>query len=198
MDGASFKKRSKGVRPSGSSSSLRSLAASPGGADGAAAGGSDAGDDDEGNVAVIRRKKTPAGRVKDREGGAGASPKPKSRLSFGGADDGVSAPPVFGGVRTAEPQSAQDEEETTFVKRTDSPRRLLNAVGSTSTRADLPASLDQATISAPLTPAKSIYSKEYLNQLKATSTPPPPSSARGSEYDELTRSKFGEIGRAHV
>ncbi|KAL8278337.1 hypothetical protein RQP46_009229 [Phenoliferia psychrophenolica] len=166
-----IKKRSKGgVRPSASSSSLRQPD-SPAAASPLAAQPDD--EDDEGNVAVIRRKKTPAGRVKDREGGAGGSPKPKSRLSFGGG--------------------AEDEEEETFVKRTDSPRRLLNSISSSSssTRADVPASLDQASISAPPTPVKSIYSKEYLNQLKATSTPPPPS--RGGEFDELTRSKFARV-----
>lgn len=80
-----IKKRPKGsIRPSGSTSSLRSLAASPGGSTLSFAQ-DDGDDDDGGNVAVIRSrgKKTPAGRVKDREGVA----KKSGRLSFGGGDE---------------------------------------------------------------------------------------------------------------
>lgn len=69
-----IKKRTK-LRPSGSTSSLRSVQ-SPSTLSFPAEEGED---DDSGNVAVIRqkKKKTPLGVVKSREG------LPKSRLSFG-------------------------------------------------------------------------------------------------------------------
>lgn len=80
---STFKKRNK-IRPSGSTSSLRANAsASPSTLSFAQ---DDGDDDDSGNVAIIkqRKKRTPAGVVRSREGlGAG-----KSRLSFGG--EGVS------------------------------------------------------------------------------------------------------------
>lgn len=83
-----IKKRPKGsIRPSGSTSSLRSLAATPTTTAPNGNGDDDGGDGDDadmGNVAVVRSrgKKTPAGRVKERQG-----TKQKSRLSFGGAAD---------------------------------------------------------------------------------------------------------------
>lgn len=79
-----IKKRPKGsIRPSGSTSSLRSLAASPSTSTLSFDQGADDQDDD-GNVAVVRAggKKTPAGRVKDREGGKAKG----GRLSFGAVD----------------------------------------------------------------------------------------------------------------
>lgn len=66
------------------------------------------------------------------------------------------------------------------------PRRLMRApVPSTST-----STLDSPHSATNGTPVRSIYSKEYLQQLKSgtASTPPP---ARRDEYDDLTRSKFG-------
>jgi GC-rich sequence DNA-binding factor len=83
MEGASpvssFKKRT--IRPSSSSSSIRSLAASPSTSTLSKETTNDAEQEDEGNVAIVRArgKKTTVGRVKDREG-----TKKASRLSFGG------------------------------------------------------------------------------------------------------------------
>lgn len=189
-----IKKRTKGIRPSGSTSSLRSLAGSPSASTSTLSFANDDGDDGDegGNVAVVRMrgKKTAAGRVQDREGG---SSKPKSRLSFGGGE--VRRVWLAAGELGADGAVCLQEEEegdTSFsIKRTESPRRLLRGSGSSaSLRTDsLPQSLDQASISpAPATPARSVYSKEYLNQLKATTHSTP---SRASEYDELTRSKFG-------
>lgn len=79
------------------------------------------------------------------------------------------------------------------IQRTESPRRLLRpagAVASSSSSTSTPSSR-MLESTATDSPARSIYSKEYLDQLKAgTASTPPPSSRRG-EYDELTRSKFG-------
>lgn len=84
-----IKKRSK---PRSSAASIRSSTAAPAASTDQPAGAQPAQDDDEdaGNVAVFRSrgKKTPAGRVKDRE-----APKARSRVSFG-ADDDVSLRPV--------------------------------------------------------------------------------------------------------
>jgi GC-rich sequence DNA-binding factor len=84
-----IKKRTKS-RPTGSlsrSSSSATLANSPAKLSfgGDYTQGEEQDEEDGGNVPVIRSrgKKTPAGRVREREGGAGT--KPKSRLSFGGA-----------------------------------------------------------------------------------------------------------------
>lgn len=75
-----FKKRVKGsIRPSGSTSSLRSLAASPSTAAGPGEGAEEG--EEEGTPVIRRTKKSAASKVKDREGGA----KPKARLSFGAA-----------------------------------------------------------------------------------------------------------------
>lgn len=196
-----IKKRPKGsIRPSGSTSSLRSLAldspAATSASTSAAAAFNPADDDDDdgGNIAVIRArgKKTPAGSVKQRE----ATGKKAGRLSFGG-DDEVSC--SFADLNRAPFDSSrvqEEESDTSFVvkRSTDSPssssgRRLLRPQSSTASlrASDLPTSLEQATIS----PARSLYSKEHLNELKAgtLSTPPPPKHS--NDYDDLTRSKFG-------
>lgn len=185
-----LKKRAKGIRPSGSTSSLRSLAAN--GSPSTSSLSFNADDDEEGGNVVIQRpkvKKTTAGRVLDREG----APKAKSRLSFGGGDEVSCGLDHLSSHLTVCVRVQEEEEDSSFsIKRsTESPRKLLRpSSSSASLRTDgVPQSLDQASISTPATPIKSIYSREYLNQLKATtlSTPPP---TRG-EYDELTQSKFG-------
>ena len=72
----------------------------------------------------------------------------------------------------------------------DSPRRLLRAPGAATLT--LPTTLDQATISTQNTSAApSIYSKEYLNQLKQSTLATPPAT-HGTDYDALTVSKFGD------
>lgn len=172
-----IKKRSK-IRPSSSSSSLRSLSFQDSQDDGDA-------EQDDGNVAIVRPKfkKTPAGKVKEREGGG----RPKSRLSFGGADDdedGADDVSISGldiSLWRKEFLTSSIQDAPTVIKTT--PRKLLRHQPSTS-------SLPAPAPSAPASP--SIYSKEYLNQLKAQtlSTPPPNFSAGGDQYDELTRSKF--------
>lgn len=83
---SSFKKRS--IRPSSSSSSIRSLAGSPSTPTlSKEIATNDGAEEDEGNVAVVRArgKKSAVGRVKDREG-----TKKTSRLSFGGEEEDVS------------------------------------------------------------------------------------------------------------
>ncbi|KAM0752770.1 hypothetical protein T439DRAFT_342265 [Meredithblackwellia eburnea MCA 4105] len=174
-----FKKRTNSakIRSSASSTSLRSLAPDSPAKSGSIQTDNDDDNDDEGNVPIIRRKKTPAAKVKDRES------KPKSRLSFGQAQN----------------DDDEQEEETVTIKRTDSPaRKLLNTLTHSSSNSSLrpPASLDQATIShsasSSTSTSKSIYSKEYLDQLKSsTLSTPPPSSRDRDSYDDLTRSKFG-------
>lgn len=73
---------------------------------------------------------------------------------------------------------------------TDSPRRLLRAPGAATPT--LPSTLDQATISPqPTSTQPSIYSKEYLNQLKSSTLSAPPATHR-TDYDALTVSKFGD------
>ncbi len=73
---------------------------------------------------------------------------------------------------------------------TDSPRRLLRAPGAATPT--LPTTLDQATISTQHSPAApSIYSKEYLNQLKQSTLAAPPATHK-ADYDALTVDKFGD------
>ncbi|KAI5481193.1 GC-rich sequence DNA-binding factor [Pseudohyphozyma bogoriensis] len=155
-----IKKRTKSVRPSGSTSSLRSLSLEDHPSSVAGDSAAPPADDDEGNVAIIRNrgKKGALGRVK-----AEAGVKPKSRLSFGG--DG------------------EEEDSDTSFSRPSTPRKFLRG-------APLPVASPQPS---PSTSA-SVYSKDYLAQLKSStlSTPPPPRpSASQGEYDDLTLSKFG-------
>lgn len=101
-----FIKKRKGIRPSGSSSSLRSLAASPTASTSNLSFAQDE-DDDIGAPTVVRSiKKTTVGRLKDREGGT----KPKSsRLSFGGGEEvshfSCQQTACFGVFRTDTPTS---------------------------------------------------------------------------------------------
>ncbi|GAA5935558.1 hypothetical protein JCM3775_003350 [Rhodotorula graminis] len=178
-----IKKRSK---PRASTSSLRSSTAPDQSAHQPAAVNDDNNDDD-GNVAVFRArgKKTPAGRVKDREG---AATKARARVSFGGDDDDDA------------------DSDASLVKRstpTSTPRRLL--------RPTLPASSSSASLASPAPPAasapiataepspatRSTYSKEYLDELKRgqlsaprAAVPVDPDGAPG--FDDLTKSKFGD------
>ncbi|GAA5934347.1 uncharacterized protein JCM15063_004548 [Sporobolomyces koalae] len=137
---------------------------------------------DEGPAVVIRnrRKKTPAGRVKDREGGGG------TKSSFGTSSNNM---------------QVDDEEQDgpTVIKRSSSstPRRgLLRAQSTTA------ASTPNPTTSTPGgTPSSSVYSKEYLDQLKNSqlSAPRPAATTTdrsNGEYDGLTLSKFGTIDDA--
>jgi len=207
---STFKKRNK-LRPSGSTSSLRSAPASTPAAADSSSGLSfsqDDGDDDEsGNVAVIRvkKKKTPAGVVRSRERVASGAGGGKSRLSFGG--EPVSWRQSWGWESTHLRDKADslkllqddDGEDGTVIKRSvessDSPRRLLRAPGASTTllaTPALPTTLDQATISTNPTPSKpSIYSKDYLDQLKQSTLSTRPATHR-TDYDALTQSKFGD------
>lgn len=73
----------------------------------------------------------------------------------------------------------------------DSPRRLLR--GTAAATPTLPTTLDQATITKlPHTSQPSIYSKEYLNQLKQSTLSAPQSTTHRTDYDQLTQSKFGD------
>ncbi|TKA52589.1 hypothetical protein B0A53_04599 [Rhodotorula sp. CCFEE 5036] len=154
-------------------------------------------EDEDGNVPVIRSrgKKTPAGRVKARECGAAAA---RGRISFGGDDDG---------------DEAGDDSETSFVVKRSSnassttPRRLLRPSASSTASPNLassgaplalgsPAKTESSATAAAAT--RSIYSKEYLDDLKRSQLKAPkPASEEETValspagYDSLTRSKFG-------
>ncbi|GAA5862749.1 hypothetical protein JCM1840_002660 [Sporobolomyces johnsonii] len=176
-----FIKKRKQLRPSGSTSSLRSVAANSPSTSKLSFGAEDEGDDDgAGNVAVIRNKgkKTPAGRLRE------ASTKGKGgRLSFGGGDE-----------------EDQDSDSSFVVKRStpsSTPRRLLRPTLPQSTSSS---SLANAAAPVPAEAApstRSIYSKEYLDELKAGQLVAPRGGAvaeragEGEGYDALTRSKFG-------
>ncbi|BGP18171.1 hypothetical protein JCM10213_009014 [Rhodosporidiobolus nylandii] len=189
-----IKKRSKarpaagGIARSASSTSLNSPAKlSFGGDDDAQEG-----EEDGGNVPVIRSrgKKTPAGRVKDREGGAGGG-KGKSRLSFGSnADEEEDDSPVV--VKRSTPSST--------------PRRLLRPTlppsSSTSSLAGV-AGAEGAAASPVASASSGSYSKDYLESLKREQRSTPRSSlaaADGGEgdggLDSLTRSKYGDAQMA--
>ncbi|GJN92794.1 hypothetical protein Rhopal_005832-T1 [Rhodotorula paludigena] len=175
-----IKKRSK-ARPS--SISLRPSTSSLSLAPDDSAHAAPANDEAEGNVAVFRSrgKKTPAGRVKDRE-----AVKARSRISFGGDDD-----------------DNEDSDSSVVVKRStpsSTPRRLLRpslpASSSSSAVAAAPALASPATPAEP-SPARSVYSKEYLDELKRGQLNTPRGGAAAAEasagdgFDDLTRSKFG-------
>ncbi|GAA5985030.1 hypothetical protein JCM11641_000823 [Rhodosporidiobolus odoratus] len=141
--------------------------------------------EDAGNVVVMRNrgKKTPAGRVKEREGGG----KSKSRLSFGST------------------AGDEDDDDSSVIKRstpTSTPRRLL--------RPTLPPSSSSAALAATATPqdvdaspvaaaSSGTYSQDYLEALKAEQRSTPRSSLSAgadgaggeSGFDNLTKSKFG-------
>ncbi|BGP49978.1 hypothetical protein JCM10450v2_005883 [Rhodotorula kratochvilovae] len=179
-----IKKRSK---PRPSSSALRS-APPPPDEPTSAHTAPPAPDEDDGNVPVFRTrgKKTPAGRVKDREGG-----KARSRVSFGGDDD-----------------DEGDSDASFVVKRStpsSTPRRLLRPTLPTSASSSSLASPAAAPAPAPVATAeaspaaRSIYSKEYLDELKRGQLNAPRGAATAVEasegaegFDELTKSKFGE------
>ncbi|GAA6048331.1 hypothetical protein JCM3770_000953 [Rhodotorula araucariae] len=178
-----IKKRAK---PRPSSSSLRS-AAPPPDEPLPPASAPPAPGEDEGNVPVFRSrgKKTPAGRVKDREG-----TKARSRVSFGGDDD-----------------DEGDSDASFVVKRstpTNTPRRLLRPTLPASTSSSVLASPTVApdpvaSVQASPATARSIYSKEYLDELKRGQRSAPRGGTQaaaaqdnGEGFDELTKSKFGE------
>ncbi|GAA5977143.1 hypothetical protein JCM10908_004871 [Rhodotorula pacifica] len=173
-----------------------------------------AGDEqEEGNTPVIRSrgKKTPAGRVKAREGAAagGSNNKVRGRISFGGDEEE--------GEGGADDDAASDS--SFIVKRSNAtPRRLLRPTGlSSSANAasptvasstkktglslDSPAPLASPSLSLGTAPAeqRSVYSKEYLDELKRGQlNAPKHGTGIGGEtgegaaagYDSLTRSKF--------
>ncbi|GAA6030231.1 hypothetical protein JCM8097_009000 [Rhodosporidiobolus ruineniae] len=143
-----------------------------------------------GNVAVIRNrgKRTPAGRVREREGGGAA--KGKSRLSFGS---------------TAGDEDDDDSASSAVKRSTPSstPRRLLRAAlppSSSSASISSAAGGGEATAASPVTSAAAgMYSKEYLDSLKSEQRATPRTLGEEEEgavqpagYDSLTMSKFGE------
>ncbi|KAG0659930.1 hypothetical protein C6P46_004870 [Rhodotorula mucilaginosa] len=157
-------------------------------------------EEEDGNVPVIRSrgKKTPAGRVKARESGAAAA---RGRISFGGDDDG---------------DEAGDDSETSFVVKRSSnassstPRRLLRPSASSTASPNLASSsiagaplalgspVKTESSAAAAAATRSIYSKEYLDELKRSQLKAPkPASEEETValspagYDSLTRSKFG-------
>ncbi|GAA5889079.1 hypothetical protein JCM8208_007763 [Rhodotorula glutinis] len=178
-----IKKRSK---PRASTSSLRSSTA-PSDQPAQQPTTTDDNPDDDGNVAVFRArgKKTPAGRVKDREG---AATKPRARVSFGGDDDDDA------------------DSDASLVKRstpTSTPRRLLRPTLPASSSSTLLASPVPAAASAPIPAAeaspatRSTYSKEYLDELKRGQLSAPRAAAPvdgdgAPGFDDLTKSKFGD------
>ncbi|GEM10195.1 GC-rich sequence DNA-binding factor [Rhodotorula toruloides] len=176
-----IKKRAKKPRPS--TSSIRSFSSAQGDDTPTAAAGNGAdaqdGADEDGNVAVVRvrGKKTPAGRVRDREAG-----KSKSRMWFGGdEEDG-------------------DDGETSFVKRSSpasTPRRLLRPSSGLPSPAAASSTSSLSTPSAVLTASQNVYSKAYLEDLKRSQLSTPRGAAavaadgEAGGYDDLTKSKFG-------
>ncbi|GAA5851668.1 hypothetical protein JCM9279_002539 [Rhodotorula babjevae] len=183
--GPSFtiKKRSK---PRASTSSLRSSTTADQPAQQPTATTNDD-DDNNGNVAVFRSrgKKTPAGRVKDREA-TGA--KARARVSFGGDDEDDA------------------DSDASLIKRstpTSTPRRLLHptlpsTASSTSLASPAPAVAAAPTRTAEASPAtRSTYSKEYLDELKRGQLSAPRAAAPvdgdgAPGFDDLTKSKFGD------
>ncbi|BGP33773.1 hypothetical protein JCM10296v2_005577 [Rhodotorula toruloides] len=176
-----IKKRAKKPRPS--TSSIRSFSSAQGDDSPAAAAGNGADAQDEaeedGNVPVIRArgKKTPAGRVREREAG-----KSKGRISFGGDEE------------------EGDDGETSFVKRSSpasTPRRLLRPSIGLPSPAAAPSAPSPATPSAAPAASQNVYSKEYLEDLKRSQLSTPRNGAAVAEdgaaggYDDLTKSKFG-------
>ncbi|SCZ88564.1 BZ3500_MvSof-1268-A1-R1_Chr10-2g03001 [Microbotryum saponariae] len=143
-------------------------------------------DDGEEDAVVFRRtknKKTPRGAV------LAASTKP----------------PIKSSLRIALSIADEDEEADSFVltKRTPSSssstaaRKLLSVPDlrtTHTTQAALPSNLDQATLSPQKPSLSSVYSSEYLQELKSatlsTPPPPPPPPPASTSHDDLTLSKF--------
>ncbi|GAA5881856.1 hypothetical protein JCM3774_003060 [Rhodotorula dairenensis] len=167
------------------------------------AAGQDGHEEQDGNVPVIRSrgKKTPAGRIRAREAG---SQGVRGRISFGGDED------EDGGQQGG---AADDADSSFVVKRSTgtTPRRLLRPTGITSSTAspalvssalslDSPATAAtaQAEQASPAAAARSVYSKEYLDELKRGQLKAPRAAdaaieevqGAGAGYDSLTRSKF--------
>ncbi|GAA5906527.1 uncharacterized protein JCM6883_004506 [Sporobolomyces salmoneus] len=141
-------------------------------------------DEDEGSAVVIRNrgKKTPAGRIKERE---------KGKLSFGSSS-------------TASNEMQLDADDSSFVKRSISsaastPKRglLRTTLSAVITSNPQPATPSASTSTASGGAGGGIYSKEYLDQLKSSQLSAPRPTATSTttgneqEYDELTMSKFG-------
>ncbi|GAA5886767.1 hypothetical protein JCM6882_005881 [Rhodosporidiobolus microsporus] len=184
-----IKKRTKS-RPSGAAGGSLSRSASSASLNSPAKlsfGGDEENEEGAGNVAVIRSrgKKTPAGRVREREGGGAAGGKSKSRLSFGasGAEE-------------------EEEDDSVVVKRStpsSTPRRLLRPTLPTSASSSLLAGDAAGVAASPVANVSSgTYSRDYLESLKAEQRSTPRSAAastaeagEGDGYDSLTRSKFG-------
>ena len=186
------------------------------------------GEEDDGNVPVIRSrgKKTPAGRVKARESGAAAA-RGKISFGGGddGDEAGVSRPVVSTRreeearlMYTCSGRAPQDDSETSFVVKRSSnassstPRRLLRPSAAIASSTASPSLASSSAAGAPFAlgssaktessavaaAAGSIYSKEYLDELKRSQLKAPkPSSEEETAapspagYDSLTRSKFG-------
>ncbi|GAA5956041.1 hypothetical protein JCM3765_005437 [Sporobolomyces pararoseus] len=149
------------------------------------------GEEEEGSAVVIRNrgKKTPSGRSKQREsmtGGGG------NKLSFGSSS-------TTNDLNTNKEE--REDEETSFVKRSLNSLSTSTSPAASSKRSTTsggllrPSNLSQSIPSSGTAQtSNSIYSKEYLEQLKSSqlSAPPRPSSI-GEEggFDDLTMSKFG-------
>ncbi|SCV73710.1 BQ2448_6140 [Microbotryum intermedium] len=212
----------KGVRPSSSSSSLRSWSAqldggtteaissstpssTPGPVTPSTKNGTpNEGDDsvDDGGAVVFRRtknKKTPAGRAgvlgaSTATSGSGSTTKPKikSRLSVGLSlhdEDEMDEGDSFVVTKRASSSSSSTPA-----------RKLLSLrdYDNNNNGASLPSNLDQADISPHKSALSTVYSTEYLDELKrgTLSTPPPPppaapvAMASTTGHDDLTMSKF--------
>ncbi|BGP09779.1 GC-rich sequence DNA-binding factor 2 [Rhodotorula toruloides] len=176
-----IKKRAKKPRPS--TSSIRSFSSAQDDDTPTPAAESGAGPQDDtqedGNVAVVRArgKKTPAGRVRDREAG-----KSKGRISFGGDEE------------------EGDDGDTSSVKRSSpasTPRRLLRPSVGLPSPTTAPSAPSPATPSAAPSTSQSVYSKEYLEDLKRSQLSTLRNGAAVADdgavggYDDLTKSKFG-------
>ncbi|CEQ40115.1 SPOSA6832_01682 [Sporobolomyces salmonicolor] len=175
-----FIKKRKQLRPSGSTSSLRSIGANSPSTSKLSFGAEEEEDDDgAGNVAVMRNKgkKTPAGRLRE------ASTKGKEgRLSFGGGDEEADSD-APSEIKRSTPSSTSRRLLRPTLVQSASSSSLANAA------APVPAE------AAPST--RSVYSKEYLDELKAGQLVAPRGGAvaegagEREGYDALTKSKFG-------
>ncbi|KAK4050355.1 hypothetical protein OIO90_005148 [Microbotryomycetes sp. JL221] len=209
-----FKRRPKSglIKPSSSTSSLRNLTADDVNSTQTTTSNAPIQDDqqDEGNVVVVRtlnnnNKKNNRLKQLAQTSPAAAQTRPaattklKSRLSFGLQRDPD---------EDNDSSIGDDSSQTTSASPATTNRRLFRPQQTISTTPlskwtqaqndkDLPTNLDQATISAaPAT--QNLYSKSYLQELKAQqlSTPPPAITNNNQtailrgDYDDLTKSKF--------